>query len=154
MPLNYYLARLTVDDLSALCKLEEETKLAFWGFDNYRHLLEEFPEYFGFKAVVMTCGGNCELAGFFLARALLERLEILKVGVNPHYQRQGLGTVLMEAAYAEGIRRGCNRCSLEVRKSNDAAVRFYQGHAFRIAGTRLRYYTDPEEDAWVMEKSL
>ena len=154
MTLMTYLAMLTVDDIPLLQRLEEDTKLSFWGTENYRRFLDEFPEYFGCKAVVIKDGGFKELVGFYLARSLFENLEILKVGVYPEYQRQGIGTQLMESAYAEGIRRGCRRCFLEVRKSNQSAVEFYYIHRFKIAGTRLNYYSDPVEDAWIMEREL
>jgi ribosomal-protein-alanine N-acetyltransferase len=152
--LNFYLARLMVDDIPLLQPLEDEVKLAFWGKDNYRRFLEEFPEYFGCKAVFSFRPDKQTIVGFFLARSIYENLEILKIGVFPEYQRQGVGTHLMGHAYAEGIRRGCSRCFLEVRKSNLNAIQFYQNHNFLIAGTRLNYYTDPIEDAWVMERSL
>ena len=151
---NCYLTRLTVADVPFLQPLEHEVQLAFWGKDNYRRFLEEYPDYFGCKAVVLSNPGEEELIGFFLARSIYDSLEILKVGVSPEYQRQGIGTELMETAYAEGIRRGCNRCFLEVRKSNQIAIQFYYSHNFRIAGTRLNYYTDPVEDAWIMERIL
>ena len=65
-----------------------------------------------------------------------------------------MGTTLMEAAYAEGIRRGCRRCFLEVRKSNGPAIEFYYRHGFKTAGSRINYYSDPVEDAWIMERAL
>jgi ribosomal-protein-alanine acetyltransferase len=151
---NLYLARLTVEDVVSLQPLEDKVKLAFWGKDNYRRFLEEFPEYFGCKAVLSSDSGDEMLVGFFLARSIYDNLEILKLGVSPEHQRQGIGTGLMETAYAEGIRRGCNRCFLEVRKSNQTAIQFYYSHNFRIAGTRLNYYTEPVEDAWIMERVL
>ncbi len=151
---NFYLARLTVEDIPFLQSLEDQVKLAFWGMENYRRFLEEFPEYFGCKAVLIPDQGTETLIGFFLARSIYDNLEILKLGVAPDFQRQGIGTGLMETAYTEGIRRGCNRCFLEVRKSNQTAIQFYYGHNFRIAGTRVNYYTDPVEDAWIMERSL
>jgi len=154
MTANRYLARLTIEDVPLLEPLEDQVNLAFWGLDNYRRFLEEFPEYFGCKAVVISDLNHERLVGFFLARSLCENLEILKLGVFPGWQRQGIGTDLMETAYAEGIRRGCNRCFLEVRKSNQSAILFYYNHDFRIAGTRLNYYTNPVEDAWIMEKAL
>jgi len=154
MSSNCYFARLTADDAPLLQPLEEQVNLAFWGLDNYRRFLEEMPEYFGCKAVVLSDGGKGQLIGFFLARSIYEDLEILKIGVFPGCQRQGIGTQLMETAYAEGMRRGCNRCFLEVRKSNESALHFYYTHNFRIAGTRLNYYTDPVEDAWIMERML
>jgi [ribosomal protein S18]-alanine N-acetyltransferase len=154
MGLNCFLARLTADDVPLLQPLEDVVNLAFWGIDNYRRFLEEFPEYFGCKAVHLPDGCEERLVGFYLARSVYENLEILKVGVLPECQKQGIGTMLMQTAYAEGIRRGCNRCFLEVRKSNENAIQFYYNQNFRIAGTRLNYYTDPIEDAWIMERSL
>jgi ribosomal-protein-alanine N-acetyltransferase len=151
---NCYLARLTVDDVPFLQPLEDQVQLAFWGQENYRRFLEEFPQYFGSKAVLISDSGQERLIGFFLARSIYDNLEILKLGVFPGCQRQGIGTYLMETAYAEGIRRGCNRCFLEVRKSNQVAIQFYYNHNFRIVGTRLNYYTDPVEDAWIMERTL
>jgi ribosomal-protein-alanine acetyltransferase len=149
-----YLARLTVEDVSSLQPLEEQVQLAFWGVENYQRFLEELPEYFGCKAVLVSDSGKETFGGFFLARSICENLEVLKLGVIPDCQRQGIGTHLMEHAYAEGIRRGCSRCFLEVRKSNQNAIQFYYNHNFRIAGTRLNYYTDPVEDAWIMERAL
>jgi ribosomal-protein-alanine N-acetyltransferase len=150
-----YLTRLTVDDIAALEGLEREAGLNFWGEKHYRRFLCEFTEYFGCKVTVLPDQEvNGHLTGFFLARSIYEHLEILKVGVLPRYQNLGIGTQLMEAAYAEGIRRGCMRCFLEVRKSNENAIRFYQRHKFKIAGTRRDYYTNPVEDAWVMERPL
>ncbi len=151
---NLYIARLSAEDVPLLQPLEDQVNLAFWGQDNYRRFLEEFPEYFGCKAVLLSDSGREDLIGFFLARSIYDNLEILKLGVFPEHQRQGIGTQLMESAYAEGIRRGCNRCFLEVRKSNQNAIQFYYNHNFRIAGTRLNYYTDPVEDAWIMERAL
>jgi [ribosomal protein S18]-alanine N-acetyltransferase len=151
---NCYLARLTVEDIPLLQPLEEQVQLAFWGKDNYHRFLEEYPEYFGCKAVRALQPDQQLLVGFFLARSIYDSLEILKLGVFPECQRQGIGTQLMETAYAEGMRRGCNRCFLEVRKSNQNAIQFYYNHNFRIAGTRLNYYTDPVEDAWIMERAL
>jgi len=153
--LRTYLSRLTVDDIAGLESLEREAGLNFWGEQHYRRFLEEFTEYFGCKVTVQPDQDrHGPLSGFLFARSIYEHLEILKVGVLPRYQNQGIGTQLMEAAYAEGIRRGCMRCFLEVRKSNENAIRFYHGQRFKISGSRQNYYTDPVEDAWIMERAL
>ncbi len=149
-----YLAALTVNDVPNLRQLELVTNLSYWGEENYRRFLEEYPEYFGAKVVALTETNAWLMVGFYLARSLFENLEILKVGVEPAYQRRGIGTQLMEASYAEGTRRGCRRCFLEVRKSNKGAIDFYLRHRFRFAGTRLNYYSNPIEDAWIMERDL
>lgn len=151
---DYYLLRLTGEDATCLKPLEDCVELAFWGEDNYRRFLDELPEYFGCKAVAIPGVLPDSLIGFLLARSLYESMEVLKLGVFPSWQRMGVGTQLMEHALTEGIRRGCNRCFLEVRKSNQNAIQFYYRHGFRISGTRVNYYTNPVEDAWVMDKTL
>jgi ribosomal-protein-alanine N-acetyltransferase len=154
MTFDFYLARLTGADAPHLKPLEESVQLAFWGEENYRRFLDELPEYFGCKAVAVSSDSRDSMIGFFLARSLYESLEILKLGVFPELQRTGIGSQLMGIAMSEGIQRGCSRCFLEVRKSNQSAIQFYYRHDFRISGSRIDYYTNPIEDAWVMERSL
>jgi ribosomal-protein-alanine N-acetyltransferase len=149
-----YLSRLTSDDVADLEALERAVGLNSWGAHHYQKFLDEMPEYFGCKVTVLPDGGRRLLCGFLLARSVYENLEVLKVGVLPEFQGRGIGAQLMGAAYAEGIRRGCLNCLLEVRKSNGTAIRFYSGQGFRLVGSRRDYYTDPVEDAWVMERSL
>ena len=154
MTADYFLVPLTPEDAPLLKSLEEAVQLSFWGEDNYRRFLNELPEYFGCKAVSLQSNDLDSLIGFLLARSIHESLEILKLGVFPQWQRLGIGTQLIETACSEGIKRGCNRCFLEVRKSNQSAIQFYYRYDFRITGTRINYYSDPPEDAWVMEKDL
>jgi ribosomal-protein-alanine N-acetyltransferase len=42
--------------------------------------------------------------------------------------------------------------TLEVRVSNDGAIKLYEGAGFRTTGIRRGYYTDNREDAYVMWK--
>jgi len=144
---------LAAEDVSELEELERVTNLAYWGVEHYQRFLEQ-PEYFGHKAVASPQPGQTRLVGFFLARSILENLELLKIGVYPEYQKQGIGARLLNAAFVEGIKRGCLRCFLEVRKSNRSAIQFYDDHNFKIAGERINYYTQPVEDAFIMERWL
>lgn len=145
------IAALAMQDIPHLEPLENATHLSFWGVEHYRRFLEQ-PEYFSRKAVTAVAPGVTRIVGFFLARAVLENLELLKIGVCPEYQNRGIGDRLLTTAFVEGARRGCLRCFLEVRKSNEGAIRFYQNHQFSIAGERINYYTEPVEDAWTMER--
>ena len=144
---------LAIEDVPQIEELEELTSLSFWGAEHYKRFLDQ-PEYFGRKAVAAIAPGVLRVVGFFLARSILENLELLKIGVYPLYQKLGIGTRLLNAAFSEGVKRGCLRCFLEVRKSNQEAIRFYHNHQFKVAGERLNYYTEPVEDAWVMERWL
>jgi ribosomal-protein-alanine N-acetyltransferase len=46
--------------------------------------------------------------------------------------------------------RPYDRYTLEVRVSNDAAIRLYRGRGFVDSGVRPRYYSDNREDALIM----
>ena len=45
---------------------------------------------------------------------------------------------------------GCDRATLEVRRSNHAARMLYERLGFRARGIRRDYYTDPVEDALIL----
>jgi len=50
----------------------------------------------------------------------------------------------------EAVRRGATWLTLEVRVSNDIAQDLYRKYGFAVQGTRRRYYSDNNEDAYVM----
>ena len=66
----------------------------------------------------------------------------------------GIATGLLNAAQAEAVSRASASMLLEVRPSNQAAIRFYQKAGFRTIGIRSNYYPTTGEDALVMSKRL
>jgi ribosomal-protein-alanine N-acetyltransferase len=88
--------------------------------------------------------------GFLTARRAATDLEILNFAVGLDVRRRGLGTSLLRQALAWGATFHAERALLEVRASNQAALRFYERHGFRTAGRRPRYYAAPVEDALLL----
>jgi ribosomal-protein-alanine N-acetyltransferase len=74
---------------------------------------------------------------------------IMNVAVEPTLRRTGLATALLTELFDRVGDPGA-RFTLEVRTSNDAAIRLYERHGFRAAGLRRRYYQDNGEDAVIM----
>jgi ribosomal-protein-alanine N-acetyltransferase len=70
--------------------------------------------------------------------------------VIPEYRRRGLGELLFLALLEEAIRRQVTWVTLEVRVSNASAQALYNKYGFTIQGRRPRYYSDNNEDAFVM----
>jgi ribosomal-protein-alanine N-acetyltransferase len=62
--------------------------------------------------------------------------------------------VALEATLARGRERKCTLATLEVRRSNEAALNLYKGFGFRAVGIRPNYYADEGEDAIVMVLDL
>jgi [ribosomal protein S18]-alanine N-acetyltransferase len=74
---------------------------------------------------------------------------LMNVAVENRLRRQGIAASLIERLFelADGPRE---QYTLEVRTSNDAAIRLYEGFDFRSAGRRRGYYHDNREDALIM----
>ena len=80
-----------------------------------------------------------------------ERLAwIATIGVLPEYRRRGIGTALLQAC-EESTR--LPRVRLNVRVSNDEAIRLYKQLGYGQVGLWPRYYQDGE-DALVLEKKI
>jgi ribosomal-protein-alanine N-acetyltransferase len=70
--------------------------------------------------------------------------------VWPELRGRGLGTQLIEAVIAEAAHLGATELTLEVRASNEPALRLYDRAGFQRAGVRKNYYTSPIEDAYIL----
>jgi [ribosomal protein S18]-alanine N-acetyltransferase len=74
---------------------------------------------------------------------------LMNVAVDNRLRREGIATALIERLFelADGP---SEQYTLEVRTSNDAAIKLYEGFDFRGAGRRRGYYHDNREDALIM----
>lgn len=92
---------------------------------------------------------GCRVAAYCSFWRILDEIHINNFAVRPEWRRQGLGAALIEHVLETGRRMGAPRATLEVRRSNEAAIRLYERAGFRCAGVRRHYYTSPLEDALV-----
>jgi ribosomal-protein-alanine N-acetyltransferase len=74
--------------------------------------------------------------------------------VAPGFRRRGCARALLEYVMVEAVGRGASRATLEVRRSNRAALELYARLGFSGAGVRPSYYTNPVEDAFILWRSL
>lgn len=84
------------------------------------------------------------VAGFVLARAAAGEGEILSIGVEGRFGRQGLGWRLMRAALQELHARDAETVFLEVDETNDAARQLYHKLGFEKIAERPAYYAGPD----------
>jgi [ribosomal protein S18]-alanine N-acetyltransferase len=84
--------------------------------------------------------------------AILEEAHITTLAIERAYQGKKLGQLLLSDLLLQGQRRGLTRATLEVRASNEPALKLYQRFGFQEAGQRKRYYADGE-DARILWRS-
>jgi ribosomal-protein-alanine N-acetyltransferase len=85
--------------------------------------------------------------GFWKA---VDEAHFTNVAVRGDRRRLGLGRALLQAMLRKAKEQGCLRATLEVRPSNQAAVKLYESAGFSAAALRPRYYSDNHEDALIM----
>ncbi|HTC32427.1 MAG TPA: GNAT family N-acetyltransferase [Bryobacteraceae bacterium] len=87
------------------------------------------------------------IAAFLVSRAVADKeREILNIAVHPDFRRLHIATELLRAE----LSRNPGVHFLEVRESNAAARRLYEGLGFRAVGERPAYYDNPPETGIVM----
>ena len=73
------------------------------------------------------------------------------IGVDPAWQRQGVGRALLIALLAKADEAHAP-VFLEVRTDNTAAIGLYEAHGFHRIGLRRRYYQPSGADAYTMAR--
>ncbi len=94
------------------------------------------------------------VVGFVVFWLVHDEVHVLNIATALEARRRGVGRALMEEATESGRRRGATLATLEVRRSNEAALELYRSLGYRQAGVRVNYYSDEGEDAIVMVKQL
>lgn len=125
--------------------------LSHWSIDSYYRLLNDDSFTSSFVAEIDGETGRPNIVGFVIFHIAADVSEIYNIAVENGVARSGVGRQLMSASIHESTRRGATKVVLEVRKSNNPAINFYLKFNFRIAGERKNYYSNPIEDAYVME---
>lgn len=92
------------------------------------------------------------IVGYILVFKVIDQMEILSVAVLQAYRRQKIASQLIDQLIK--INPEVERIYLEVRTSNLAAIKTYQENHFKIINQRIDYYSQPTENALVMERQI
>ena len=125
--------------------------LSHWSVDSYYRLINEDSFTQSYVAELDDQHGVTRIVGFVIFHVTMDISEIYNIAVEAEHARSGIGRQLLSAAIDASREKYVSRVMLEVRKSNTSAINFYFGFKFRIAGERRNYYSNPLEDAYVME---
>jgi ribosomal-protein-alanine N-acetyltransferase len=93
-----------------------------------------------------------EAAGFLSVWEVCGEVSINNIAVVQKHRRRGIARALMERMLSD--LRGAQSVTLEVRKSNGAAISLYESLGFKAVGERRGFYSLPVEDAILMTKVM
>ena len=108
----------------------------------------EPADYLAYRSTVADEGGV--VRAFLVVREVAagSECEVLNLAVLPQYRGQGFARSLLR----EALETLGGKWWLEVRVSNTAARDFYKSQGFQEVGRRHNYYSEPYEDAIVMQR--
>ena len=144
----------TLDMLSDILLLEEACFSSPWT----RKMLEAeltgnpFAHFLVAVQVGESEGGaHGQIVGYHCFWIVFEELRLMNVAVQASIRRRGVGRALVTEAIRQGLTQTVTRAVLEVRASNEPAQSLYHSLGFVEFSRRQRYYSNPDEDAVLME---
>ncbi len=152
-----HLRPMRVLDLDEVMRIESSAHRHPWSFELMRRELEHDWS----RAVLAVERAGLapldlveRIVGYIVFWLVHDELHVLNVATDPAFRRRGAGRTLMLEAEAHGHRHGARLSTLEVRRSNTAALKLYGSLGYREVGVRRRYYQEDGEDALIMLKDL
>ena len=81
---------------------------------------------------------------------MYDEAHVTTIGVRLDLQHRGYGRIIFAGLVQAAFDMGAKWITLEVRTTNENAMRMYEAFGFKVIGRRKGYYTDNGEDAIVM----
>lgn len=103
-------------------------------------------------AVYVVARDGDKVLGYCGAYVILNEADINQVAVEPLHRKKGVGGKMLVALLDKLGKAGADAVTLEVRKSNEAAIALYESMGFVTEGIRKNFYEKPVEDALIMWK--
>jgi ribosomal-protein-alanine N-acetyltransferase len=91
------------------------------------------------------------IVGYLCFWVVFEEVRLMNLAVIESMRRMGIARALVTQALEMGVAHAARCAVLEVRASNHAAHALYHNLGFRDVTIRPTYYSNPIEDALLME---
>lgn len=136
--------KMTEEDLPEVYEIEQATFTDPWSVEDFLSSLKEPNNDYIVAVIDGTIAGYCGYWG------IAGEGYIYNVAVKQEFRRQHVGRQMLRTLLEDSTGRGITSFTLEVRYSNEAAIRLYESLGFARAGVRKDFYTKPKEDAVIM----
>jgi [ribosomal protein S18]-alanine N-acetyltransferase len=146
---NIELRRLTLTDLAAIERIERRAYPTPWSRSMFA---SELAKGSSICLGAVDADAGDALVAYLIISRYADAWHVMNVAVHEDYRGQGIATKLLNRLFeltAGDDRRGY---TLEVRVSNNGAIKLYEKLGFVPRGIRRGYYTDNREDALIMWK--
>jgi len=155
---DYTIRYAEASDVPSVINVNSETLPEHYSDYFYYEILNEFPNTF----IVAELSG--QIVSYIMCRVeyglsvmkrfgLARKGHVISIATLEAHRGRGVGTNLIQRSMDEMRKAGCKEVFLEVRVTNDEAVRLYKKLGFQVTGTMQGYYKDGES-AYLMAQQL
>jgi len=144
-----HISEMQLADLPAVLEIESQAHPVPWSESIF---VEELERDWARLVVLKSMSG--EVLGFANYWLVHDEVHLLNIAVHRDHRQMGYGRQILEHVLEFAIAHQCRFVTLEVRKSNEAALALYRRHGFASVGVRPAYYADNKEDAIVMVRDF
>lgn len=139
---------MTYKDLNEILEIEKQSFPTPWSKTMFLESLSS-NIYKNFVIEVQK-----EIVGYIMLYHVVDEAHITNFAIKPLFRKKGYGTKLLSFTIKHLKEKDVVEFFLEVRESNKIAINLYRKFGFEIIGKRRRYYSDTNEDAFIMHLSL
>jgi len=144
---SYIIRPMRPEDTAQIACIERDVYSTPWSEASFCETLR-YP-YYRFL-VAQPAGEPGTILGYCGFQQSFEEADITNVTVLLSHRRKGIARTMLGQLMDDGRERGVERFTLEVRASNEGAIRLYKSLGFYQEGLRRNFYDDPKEDALIL----
>lgn len=132
-PREVHIEALDEARLDAVMRVEQQAYSHPWSRGNF---LDSMRAGYRMRVLLGGLGKDEELLGYYVAMRVVDEVHLLNLTVTPKYQRQGWGRVLLDALTLWSRSVAAKTLWLEVRASNERAIRVYEAYGYEHVSVR------------------
>ena len=144
-PVSVTIRQMRLDDIEYVSRLERRCYTLPWSSSAY---VTEVGNSNAYYTVATLADGT--IVGYCGMWVIMDELHMTTIAVDPVVRGLKIGERLLLDLIQEGIRRGAERATLEVRERNTVAHSLYVKYGFEDVAVRKNYYSDNGENAIIM----
>jgi len=133
--LKVQLLTLSESDLDRVVAVEQTVYSHPWTLGNFKDALKS-----GYAAFKLEAGEH--LIGYLVAMQVIDEVHLLNITVAPAFQRQGWAHAMLQFLNLWSLQKEAQCLWLEVRQSNERALKLYKAFGFEQVGLRKDYYPE------------
>ena len=134
-------------DLDRIMEIEKLCFKAPWGRDDlYREINDNKLSVMQVITIDDLVVGFCDYWNTF------DSGTICQIAIHPDYQKQKLGSKLLEEVLKDAKAKKIRTLTLEVRASNEKAINFYKKFGFKITLVKEAYYSNGEDAIYMIKE--